>query len=760
MANPARLESVRRHGFRPRLADPELDEAVESLRQALQVSLAVVNVATPGLQTYIAASGAELTTSDVPDELAFCATVVDTGTGLEVPDARSDARWAANPFVEQGVVRAYAGLPLVDHTGVVLGTVCVFSPEPLHLDDAQRSVLRTHTRLVAAGVSLRAHRRRVDGLLVDHQREVEVARAQRDVLQMAVQGAPLARVLAALGEAVEQTAQGVHAELVLDGALPTGPAAAATRSVGFSGDGRAGRLVVRGSQEAVAAAASHDRLARWAQLAAVAMSRDADQARLRQAAERDSLTGLLNRRALSERATSVLDGDRAAAVFVDVDDFRTVNDRYGHGVGDQVLSVVGERLRDAFGDRGVVGRWGGDEFVVLLPGSDVLRASGCAEAVREVLARPIRLGSALLCVKTTAGVAAGPAGADWDGLVHDASTALLLGKAGGRDHVAVYTDAVRERVERRDQLERELSLAVAAGDISVHYQPQYSLGGSRVLGLEALARWSRADGTPVSPCEFIPIAEETGLVVGLGQHVLQTACDQLATWRGTHPDAADVRVWVNVSARQLERSDFPDRVLSTLRAAGLPPSALGIEVTESILAEASQVVAPLARLREAGVQVALDDFGTGYSNLGQLRSLPVDVLKPDRSFVSGLGTAEGPQAAVLRAVVELGHALDLVIVAEGVETAPEREILIDLGCEQAQGYFWAQPVAADALPAAARWRRRPVRPAHEAAAGRQPVHLPSPSPAADDRADRRRSGRTAGWRRPDAPAATPRPATA
>jgi diguanylate cyclase (GGDEF)-like protein len=404
----------------------------------------------------------------------------------------------------------------------------------------------------------------------------------------------------------------------------------------------------------------------------------------------DPLTGLPDRAAFLDalrRATAR--GGTLAVLFLDLDDFKVINDGFGHEAGDRLLIQVGQRLRRAVRDGDMVARLGGDEFTVLCLGIDSQAdATMAAGRVRGALTEPFEIAGQRRHVRVSIGCRVAAFGEDPLDLVRDADTAMYHAKEAGKDRFELFTDATRARLLRRLELEGRLRDALEQDELAVHYQPQVDLVSGRMVGVEALVRWSEA-----SPAEFIPVAEETGLIGALGSHVLRSACRDLAVWHaaGLQP----LTVTVNVSTRQLEDPDFPAAVASALADAGLEPEHLCLELTESALMGAANAsLDALRAVKDLGVYVGIDDFGTGHSSLARLRGLPVEVLKVDRSFVDGLGT-EREDSAVVAAILSLAHALGLHVVAEGVETPLQANQLSALGCAVAQGFLWSPAVPAD-----------------------------------------------------------------
>jgi diguanylate cyclase len=418
------------------------------------------------------------------------------------------------------------------------------------------------------------------------------------------------------------------------------------------------------------------------------LSRD----RERRRARTDALTGLPNREALTEQLSAavaaVRPGHLLGVVLLDLDGFKQVNDGFGHDAGDVLLQAAAGRLRSAVRDDAVLARMGGDEFAVLLPG---LRSPSDAESVARrllaALAPPLLVGPLEVVLGASAGTAvAESADVVAVHLLRDADTAMYAAKESGNG-VTAFAPGMHVAVRERLELEADLRVALREGQLQVHYQPVVDLAADRVAGFEALARWTHPLRGAVSPADFVPAAERSGLVVELERLVLDVACAQLVQWRRTSPA---LTVAVNVSARHLRERDYLDTVLSALVRHSLPPAALVLEVTESLLFhDDDDVREVLERLHTAGIGLALDDFGTGYSSLSRLASYPFDTLKIDRAFVSSLDA--DPTAPVLVATLALARGLGMSVVAEGVETEAQLDFLRTQGCEHAQGYLLSRP---------------------------------------------------------------------
>jgi len=428
----------------------------------------------------------------------------------------------------------------------------------------------------------------------------------------------------------------------------------------------------------------------------------------------DALTGLPNRALVLDRAEQMLERNRrshtnSAALFLDLDDFKNVNDTLGHGAGDQLLVAVGARLTTALRGGDTIGRMGGDEFVVLLDGSaSDVAPDLVAERLLDMLSQPFELQESRLpiTVNVSIGIATGDR-VDAGALLRDADLALYEAKAAGKNRYAVFDPEMHTDISRRSDLEFDLRSALAAGQYRVEYQPIYRLDDLSLVGVEALLRWDHPTRGLVGPEEFIPILEQIGYIGDVGRWVLHEACRQTAAWH-SRGDLLDVSV--NVSARQLEHDNIVDDVRAALRLSGLPATALVIEVTESaLMRNVDEVATRLRAIKELGVRIAIDDFGTGYSSLAYLRQFPVDCLKIDRSFTSGVNTSPESEALV-DTLVQLGKKLGLCTLAEGVETTDEMDTLREAHVDQAQGFLMAHPLDPETLETQLLGPRRPGAP--------------------------------------------------
>ncbi len=385
--------------------------------------------------------------------------------------------------------------------------------------------------------------------------------------------------------------------------------------------------------------------------------------------------------------------DDFAVLLLDLDHFKTINDTLGHPVGDELLKAVAARLQQCVGETGTVGRLGGDEFGVLqIRIQHPSDTAALAVQIQQAVSAPYELNGHHLLINVSIGIALSPdEGLDADSLLRNADIALYGAKASGRGSYKFFEKAMDDRMKLQRVLELDLRMALEQGEFELHYQPILNLETDTICGCEALLRWNHPTRGQIPPAEFIPLAEDTGLIAGIGEWVLRTACAAAATW----PD--DIRVAVNVSPVQLHGDGLLDAVLDALHGTGLAPHRLEIEITEAILMRNNETTLDtLQRLRKLGIRIAMDDFGTGFSSLSYLRRFPFDKIKIDQSFVQGL--SETPESgAIVRTVAKLAASFRMTTTAEGVETDLQRRVVKASGCTEMQGYLFSRPRTAAAI---------------------------------------------------------------
>lgn len=427
------------------------------------------------------------------------------------------------------------------------------------------------------------------------------------------------------------------------------------------------------------------------------VERNFDQVRLNYLAQFDPLTGLANRSLLWDRLDHAIvrarrEGGIVTLMFVDLDDFKAVNDQFGHGTGDALLKNVAERLEGTVRESDTIARLGGDEFTVVLEGHHRPEFAGAvAQNILDALAAPYRIGGREIFMTASIGIVVYPLDGDVvDDLVRDADTAMYAAKEAGRNNFQFFTPELRAQTTERLKLIDSLRHALAAGDqLHLVYQPKFGVAEGNLVGTEALLRWQHPEFGLVPPSRFIPLAEETDLIIPLGRWVIERACEQAARWRDD--GLIGVPVSINVSSRQFHYGDLIQTVEATLVRFGLDPGLVELELTEGTLIEDVELARrTLERLRDVGVRVSVDDFGTGYSSLSYLKQFPIDALKIDRSFIEGI-TDHADGAAIPTAIIRMGHSLRMEVIAEGVETVGQLEVLRELNCDVVQGFLFGKP---------------------------------------------------------------------
>lgn len=414
--------------------------------------------------------------------------------------------------------------------------------------------------------------------------------------------------------------------------------------------------------------------------------------KLEDLAMHDELTGLSNRRGFERRLTTALAGGSPHVLLLDLNGFKAVNDRFGHAVGDELLVIVAHRIADTLPDEALVARMGGDEFAVLLPASSQDRCDELADRLHTAIRFPIHAGGHDMLVGASIGITGGSFAQvlDQDEMLRRADVAMYAAKAaGGRRH-RWYAAELDSQAGEEARLGADLRTALSAGQFHLVYQPIVELPSGDVRAVESLIRWQHPERGFVSPADFIPVAERNGLIIELGQWILRTACEQYRSWQSR--GVAPLHFGVNVSARQLAEPGFVDSVAAVLSETGVSPHNLVVEITETTVFGGGVAVRAVQELHELGIAIALDDFGTGHSSLGVLQTVPVKILKVDKSFVENV-TVSDRHAVIASSLIQLTTGLGLVAVAEGVETAEQAAELHRLGYRRAQGYFFGRPVA-------------------------------------------------------------------
>lgn len=420
-------------------------------------------------------------------------------------------------------------------------------------------------------------------------------------------------------------------------------------------------------------------------------------------ATHDALTGLPNRRTITERLHEAMvrsDGRGVAAMFIDVDRFKVINDLYGHEVGDRVLCEVAHRLRDAVGESAEVGRLGGDEFVVVVHHATEQRLARLADAVFDHVGPTVDVGHRTLPLTVSVGVAPATSVCGAAELLDRADAAMYRAKRGGRATVVHFDEQMERELVERAELERELTSALQDGQLDVHYQPTFELATGRIIGFEALVRWMHPERGILPASRFVPLAEDVGEVWAIDAFVLGETGRRAASWQQMDPSLGDLVMSVNLSAQQFRDQSIVETIGHAVGVAGVPPSTFQLEIAETTVTDTrgGDPDAVLHRLHDVGVRLAMDNFGTGSSSLACLKQLPLDVLNIDRRFISGLGACRDDEV-IVHAVLRLAEAFGVDAVAEGVETDSQHGWLAAAGCRLAQGYHYSRPLTAEAAEA-------------------------------------------------------------
>jgi len=707
-----RLRAAERAGTMTAVAEALFDELTRQAAEACGAAVAAVSVLEDGRHWF--RSRGEVGPADTPRALLLCSEALRSEDGVTLPDLRQDGRFAE--FIPGGM-RFFAGVPIVTARAGAIGTLSVMDPSPKESFDRGLEELRRLAREAGRQFDIRLGAEEVLAN-IPQPSPPEPPPAEPEFRQL-VERSPV-------GTYVIQSDRYRYANPKLGEILGYRPGELAGAEIAplvVEAD-RAGVLSrIRGiTMGAEAASYAFRAIRKDGEIIDVEVHESASDLDGRaavigsmlditerkrteaQAAERafvDPLTRLPNRvrfleRLETELAQSRRYGRRLAVVHLDVDGFKFVNDNWGHGVGDRLLQSLALRLTRGVREVDTIARIGGDEFLILVP--DFKQAgdmSRLALKLVTLMARPVELEDRTLQITASVGVAAFPDdGQSADELLRNADTAMYRAKDSGGNSFELCTPELTAAAVERLELQNGLRLALDRNEFLVHYQPLVSLGTGRIVGLEALVRWQHPQKGFLPPVTFIPMAEETGLIVPLGEWVLKAATSQLKTWLGT---GLGLRIAVNFSAKQFRERTLIHTVESALTNAGLEPNNLEVEITESIAMESAEiVVANLNLLRTMGVHIAIDDFGTGYSSMSYLKSFPITSLKIDRSFVTDLATSRA-DAGIVRAIVEMAHGSSLSVIAEGVETQEQFHYLQRYGCDEMQGYWVSRPLPADGI---------------------------------------------------------------
>jgi diguanylate cyclase (GGDEF)-like protein len=723
----SRLNMLLRYEILDTPAERDFDDITLMAAQICQTPISLISLVDANRQWFKSTLG--ISQKETPRELAVCAHAIMNREPLIIPDLRKDERFRDFPMVtSEPFVRFYAGAPLWTKTGHALGSLCVLDRVPKELSASQIGALEALGRQVVNQLELR-------------KTASQLARAERfgrctmDALTAHIAILDEKGIIVAVNRAWREFAQanpGLGPSVELGGNylavcdLADGPYSdeASVIAAGI-------QRVLKGESNFIGPVyPCHTptqqrwfvvRVSRFSSegptylviLHADVSERRLAENRLRYDSRHDALTGLPNRVLFAERIERCIGLSKRgkypfAVLFMDLDRFKIINDSLGHAAGDKLLQTIGERLLGCLRESDSVGvpkewntvaRMGGDEFTILLEHlrrpEDAVRV---AERILQTIGKSLNFDGNELATTASIGIVACGQGcapyASAKDVLRDADAAMYRAKALGRDRFLLFDERMHEEAVRRLSLESDLRRAVARDELVLHYQPIVTLSSQRVVGVEALVRWRRS-GVQVNPAEFIPIAEETNLIVGIGRWVLRESCRQMARWQRKFPALDSVSMCINISRRQLSNDDLAADLERVLKETGIKPTSIILEITESaIMDDPETAKRTMDRLRLLGVNLAMDDFGTGYSSLSGLRRFSIDLLKIDRSFIQKI--SDPRDASVVQTIVNLAQNLNMKVIAEGVETCEQVQFLRSCRCDMAQGYLFAKPMVADA----------------------------------------------------------------
>jgi diguanylate cyclase (GGDEF)-like protein/PAS domain S-box-containing protein len=645
----------------------------------------------------------------------YCETVMSTRHELLVPDALNDPLWNHNPDIELGMI-SYLGMPLTWPSGEIFGTICILDVKNNAYSTTYRALLERFRDTIQFSLESIYRNSQQAGQL--HQAEEHIR-----TLSQAIDQSPVSVMITDTNGKIEYVNNGFEritgyraSEVIGENSslLRSGLTAPShyrelwqTISSGNSWEGEFQNQKKTGEAfwEYAQIAPVHDaegRIRHYLAVKADITKQKQQEMLLQHQANFDNLTDLPNRFLSMDRLTLLIDeGQRnnrsVAVLFLDLDDFKKINDSLGHEVGDQLLMQAGSRIRDTVRKGDTVGRLGGDEFIILLGGlTEPTDARFMAKNLLASFQEPFILDGRETVLTASLGIAVYPNDGDTPvELLRNADTALNHSKEQGRNTYNYFTDSMNREVHHRLQLEEQLRGALQRDELYLCYQPIVHINSRTLIGTEALLRWENPQLGTVPPMEFIPIAERTGLIQEIGDFVLTTAVEQLAQWQKLFN--SDLKLAVNLSPKQFRNPDLVPFIEDLLKKNGVAAEFLKLEITEGVLLNGyGHINDILTALNELGVAIVMDDFGTGYSSLSYLRTYPFDILKIDRSFVSDI-TEDGANRELVNASIDMAHGLGLEVVAEGVETEGQLSHLVDRGCDYVQGYLFGKPQAADVI---------------------------------------------------------------
>lgn len=712
-----RLAELRKYDILDTEPEAAFNSMVQLAAYICQTPFAAISLVDENRQWFKAIYGVDA--KETPRDVAFCAHTILQEGPLVVPNALDDFRFCDNPLVTGGLdIRFYAGVPLVTSSGYRLGTLCVIDQQPRELSQEQLDAIKTLADSVMAHLDLRLSHKQIRSYVDELQLAASIFETAAEAMLVTD---PQNRIVTANPAFTDTTGYALNEVIGKDPKfLSSGMQGAEfyqkmwhdLNTVGHwcgelwnkrkNGELYAESLSIKSVFNEDGSKRMH-----LALFSDVTPKKQADELIWKQA-NFDPLTGLPNRRLLLDRlqqamASSARSNHHAALLFIDLDNFKALNDTQGHDVGDLLLQQVAQRLKTCVREGDTVARLGGDEFVVVLEELNTHAAEAAAqtETVGEKILAALNLpyllaehehrntpsiGATLFNNKQSA----------IEDVMKQADIAMYQAKKSGRNNLRFFDPGMQSLITARVDLESDLRRAVSEQEqFQLYYQPQVDSDGA-IFGVEALLRWIHPLRGIVSPSEFIPLAEESGLILPLGHWVLATACQQLANW-GKNGETAHLVMAVNISPKQFGLPNFVEEVRALINYFRIDPAKLKLEITESMLAEnVDELVAKMTALKACGINFSMDDFGTGYSSLQYLKRLPLSQLKIDQSFVCDINR-DSSDRAIVKTIIAMARSLDLNVIAEGVETAEQQKILLNKGCTCFQGYLFGKPVPIEQL---------------------------------------------------------------
>jgi diguanylate cyclase (GGDEF)-like protein/PAS domain S-box-containing protein len=645
----------------------------------------------------------------------YCETVMDSRRELLIPDALNDPVWDHNPDIELGMI-SYLGLPLTWPGGEMFGTICILDTKRNEYSNTYRSLLERFRDSIQLHLEIIYQSSRQAG-------ELRQAEEHVRTLSQAIEQSPVSVMITSTDGKIEYVnrgfehitgysaseVMGLSPNILQSGKTPPGRYRELWQTLSgggawqgeFENRRKSGEVFWEYAHIAPVLDANGD-TKHYLAVKADITKQKVQEKQIQYQATFDPVTDLPNRFLSLDRLTQLINeshrtGRRVAVLFLDLDDFKKINDSLGHEAGDQLLIQAAMRIKNAIRKGDTVGRLGGDEFIVLLGGlTDPSDARFMAETLLTRFRTPFRLDDRELVLTASVGIALYPDdGYTPTELLRNSDTAMHHSKEQGRNTFHYFTDSMNKEVSRRLQLEEQLHGALQRGELSLRYQPLMRVDNRELIGMEALVRWLNPKLGEVTPMEFIPIAEQTGIILSIGSFVLTKAIAQLAQWR--YQFSKNLKMSINLSPRQFRDPYLISHIESTLQENQVPANFLKLEITEGVLINGHDYVDNvLAELSELGVSIVMDDFGTGYSSLSYLRTYPFDILKIDRSFVRDI-TVDPANRELVNASIDMAHGLGLKVIAEGVETEGQLAHLANRGCDYAQGYLFGKPLTSDAI---------------------------------------------------------------